>query len=86
MTGISVYYPDIVTTFHRISGFGFGPNSQLIIYKLLKLQGEGYMVPMRYGSRYFIQSVIFAPKSFSFMINLTGYIPLDHHNISMKKF
>ena len=44
------------------------------------------MVPMRYGSRYFFQSVIFASKTFSFMTNFSGYIPLDHSYISMKKF
>ena len=27
---------------------------------------------------FFFQSVIFAPKTFSFMTNLLGYIPLDH--------
>ena len=51
-----------------------------------KVQGEGYMVPMRYGSRYFFQSVIFAPKTFSFMTNLLGYIPSDNYYISLKKF
>ena len=33
-----------------------------------------------------MQSVIFAFKTFSFMTNLLGYIPLDHNYISMKKF
>ena len=44
------------------------------------------MVPMRYGSRYFFQSFIVAPKTFSFMTNLLEYILLDYYYISFKKF
>ena len=33
---------------------------------------------------FFFQNVIFAPKTFSFMTNFLGYIPMDHCYISMK--